>query len=209
MLEKLNQWDQNLFIWVNQKYAFSWLDEPMIWFSSTWLFVPLYIWGIYMLIKKWKSKSWIPISLLLLAFGLADSISTRVLKDNTHRLRPCFNQELSDQVRLPDGLPGGKYGFVSSHSANAFAVYPLLMLFVFARKTSPENPIKGSKKWNKQQKLGYWIMFVVACFVAYSRVYLGRHFVGDVLGGAILGLLLGRILWNWFNRNSSKWMIEK
>jgi len=206
MLENLIQWDQQLFVWVNQKCAFSWLDVPMIWLSSTWLFVPLYIWGIYRLIKKWNKKSWIPIVLLLLAFGLADSISTRVLKDNTHRLRPCFNEELSKNVRLPDGLPGGKYGFVSSHSANAFAVYPLLMLFVFAGKSSPEKTKKSKCSWNEQQKLSYWMMFVVACFVAYSRVYLGRHYVGDVLGGAALGLMIGRGLWYWFCQNSSKWM---
>ncbi len=206
MLETLLQWDQTLFVWVNQKCAFSCLDVPMIWLSSTWLFVPLYIWGIYRLIKKWNKKSWIPIALLLLAFGLADSISTRVLKDNTHRLRPCFDKELSASVRLPDGLPGSKYGFVSSHSANAFAVYPLLMLFVFASKTSPEKTKNTNRKWNKQQKTGYWIMCLIACFVAYSRVYLGRHYVGDVLGGAILGLLIGRGIWYWFCQNSSKWM---
>ncbi len=206
MLEYLNQLDQRLFVWVNQEYAFDWLDVPMIWLSSTWLFVPLYIWGVYRLIRKWNKQSWIPIALLLLAFGLADSISTRVLKDNTHRLRPCFDTELSASVRLPDGLPGSKYGFVSSHSANAFAVYPLLMLFVFSSKSSPENMNKRYWQWNNQQKLGYWIMFIIACFVAYSRVYLGRHYVGDVLGGAILGLLIGNGIWYWFCQNSRKWL---
>ncbi len=208
MLEKLDQWDQAVFIWVNQKCAVNWLDMPMILLSSTWIFVPLYIWGVYRIIQKWGRKSGMPILLLLLAFGLADSISTRILKDNTQRLRPCFNQQLAENVRLPDGLPGSRYGFVSSHSANAFAVYPLIMLLVFANKKPVESPQKANPKWNKKQKLGFWIMFFVSCLVAYSRVYLGRHYMGDVLGGGILGLLIGRGMWQGFLWYSSKWENE-
>jgi undecaprenyl-diphosphatase len=218
MIHFLDQLDKKIFIYINQNWASKFLDLPMIALSSTWFFVPLYVWGIFRLIQNWKRKSWIPILLLFLAFGLADSISSRIFKDGVKRLRPCFNNELKETVRLPDGMPGGKYGFISSHSANAFAVYPLLMLMVFAAKPSPEKkkihdqiPQKTNflswKYLNSTQRNGYLIMLFMAALVAYSRIYLGRHYLGDVLGGAILGVFIGMVIWKWYLRNFSKWMI--
>ncbi len=224
MIDYLDQLDKQIFVYINQYWASEYLDLPMKALSSTWFFVPLYVWGVYRLIQTWKKKSWIPIVLLFLAFGSADSISSRIFKDGIKRLRPCFSADLQKSVRLPDGLPGGKYGFISSHSANAFAVYPLLMLMVFAAKASPEekknkydtqkegsidrlNEQKVTQEINSLQTKGYTVMIFVAAMVAYSRIYLGRHYLGDVLGGAILGLLIGTIIWKWYQRNFKKWML--
>jgi undecaprenyl-diphosphatase len=257
MLENLDTLDQRLFVLINQRWSFELLDQPMTRLSSSWFFIPLYFWAIFKLVKKWKGKSWIPLALLVIAFGLADSISTRVFKDNFKRLRPCHHSILSKTVRLPSGNCGGQYGFVSSHAANAFAVYPLIMLFVFARSgpsslkktgstelvglsgldassefvydtSSPENnemkmesgiagwanelssPENGSyhgdRKWNKFQFRGFWWMILISSLVAYSRVYLGRHYVGDVLGGAILGLIIGQCIWKVHN---STWIANR
>lgn len=186
MLEDLLRLDDRLFVLINQTWAHESLDELMKILSSTWTFVPFYLWAIIKLIKLYKTKAYIPILIAVLAFGLADSISSKIFKPTVQRLRPAFETELTP--RLPDGLPGGKFGFVSSHAANAFAVYPLLVMMVFYRKD-----LQFSQ--NTTAKRAFWIVIFVSFWIAYSRVYLGRHYVGDVLFGALLGAVIGRGLW--------------
>jgi len=67
---------------------------------------------------------------------------------------------------------GGQYGFVSAHAANtfAFATFSLLLF----------------------KNLQYSIFIIPwAMLIAYSRVYLGVHYPGDILGGSILGIIIG------------------
>ena len=88
--------------------------------------------------------------------------------------------------RLPDGKPGSQYGFVSSHSANAFAVYPLFVVVIFG-----VNELKKRRKY-------ITVAFILATMISYSRVYNGVHWPADVFGGAILGysiFLLSSRIW--------------
>lgn len=191
MLEAALRFDNELFILINQNWANQVLDPVMMVLSSTKTFIPFYLWAVAMLIKRFKQKAWLPMIIALLSFGLADSISSKIFKPSFERLRPAFEESL--HARLPDGMPGGKYGFVSSHAANAFAVYPLLLGLVFYRK---DLRISQNKVW-------WWsllLTFLIAFFIAYSRVYLGRHYVGDVFFGGILGGLIGVGLWNWYTK---------
>lgn len=191
MLDWFLNLDDRLFTVVNQNWSHPNLDSLMKILSSSKTFIPFYLWAIYRLIQRFQHKSWIPVMLAVVAFGLADSISSRVFKPGFERLRPAFESHLN--ARLPDGMPGGKYGFVSSHSANAFAVYPLLLGLVFYRK---DLQISQHKTW----KYSLILVFVVAFLIAYSRVYLGRHYVGDVLFGGILGGLIGFSIWKLYTK---------
>jgi undecaprenyl-diphosphatase len=69
---------------------------------------------------------------------------------------------------------GGKFGFVSSHATNSFALVVFLSLL-----------LKIFYKWLPPVLLFWGIL------IAYSRVYLGVHYPGDVLGGAVLGASIG------------------
>ena len=60
----------------------------------------------------------------------------------------------------------------SGHTASAFALFSVLVLM---------NP---RSKWNV-----LWLILAVA--VGYSRIYLGNHFLIDVLCGAVIGVLSG------------------
>lgn len=168
MLFLLDFFDRDLFVLINQRWAFPAMDRLMIFLSSKWAFVPLYLLFLMLFVKRFGKACWMPILLTLASFGLADSISSRILKPGFARVRPAFEQSLNP--RLPDGAPGSRFGFVSSHAANAFAVFATAMTLLGL-----------GRRW----RLG---LMYLASAIAYSRVYLGVHYVGDVFFGALLGL---------------------
>jgi len=69
---------------------------------------------------------------------------------------------------------GGMYGFYSGHASNAFAV-AFFMISTLAGKLKYIIPIS----------------LTYAILTAYSRIYLGVHYPGDILMGAVMGALLG------------------
>ncbi|MBS1271811.1 MAG: hypothetical protein MAGBODY4_00943 [Candidatus Marinimicrobia bacterium] len=103
--------------------------------------------------------------ILLIATGLADAIAAQILKPFFARLRPCHELET---VRLLVKC-GGKYGFVSNHAANMFASMTVLAFFYHNYR---------------------WYFWGLAAAVAYSRVYVGVHYPGDILFGALFGLAM-------------------
>ena len=168
MLFLLDFVDRDLFVLINQRWASPSLDPMMIFLSSKWAFVPLYVVCLGLFWRKFGGRCWLPILLTIASFGLADSISSRILKPGFARVRPAWEDSL--HPRLPDGEPGSRYGFVSSHAANSFAVFTTAM---------------GLLGLGRRWRLG---LMYLASAIAYSRVYLGVHYVGDVFFGALLGL---------------------
>jgi undecaprenyl-diphosphatase len=122
---------------------------------------------------------------IALVVTLADQISVHAFKEVFQRLRPCHNPELQDIVHLVNNKCGGQYGFVSSHAANTFAVAFFL------------------KKLFAQKQFSIFIIFWAA-IVSYSRIYLGVHFPLDVIGGAVLGTLIGIMVFYLYRYTSKK-----
>lgn len=181
-MEKIKALDETVFRWINSHY--NTMADWTLWvFSQPWSWL-IFLLAIYLLVTvRHDHKSWTWVLLgIALCFLLADQISNNVIKDGVQRLRPCYALE---NVRMFHTGRGGSYGFVSSHAANAFAVAMFLSLTYGGRKK-----IQGhSYPWMP------YILMLWAVIVGYSRVYLGKHYPGDVVCGALLGLGLSAIVY--------------
>jgi len=158
----LQHYDTRLFYFLNHLIAHPIWD--WFWVAVTtqknWIapLLAVVIW----LVWKGGRRGRAAVMLALLAVGASDVISARVLKPGLGRLRPCHELE---NVRLLVSC-GGKHAFPSSHAANSFAV-ALTLAYFYRRYTS--------------------LCLALASLVGLSRIVVGVHYPGDVLGGFILG----------------------
>lgn len=168
--------DQQLFLFLNSLHA-TWLDPIMIAVSGKLTWIPLYLLIVYLVYRKqqWRGLLWFVVCAGLVIL-LADRISVLAFKDIFQRLRPCHESAIADYVYLPSGHKGGLYGFVSSHAANTFGIAVLTALFL-------------QKRW------ATLLLLIWALWVSYSRIYMGVHYPGDVLCGAILGAGIASAIW--------------
>lgn len=171
--------DRNLLLYLNSFHSPFW-DSVMVFITGKLEWIPLYLFIIWLFWRKYRGKVWIPILIAVLGLLLSDQISV-LIKNSVQRLRPGRDPSLIGLVHLVNNYRGGMYGFVSSHAANTFAFAAL----------------SASILKNKWYTL---FLFVWASVVSYSRIYLGVHFPGDVVCGAILGLMVGYGLYFGFRK---------
>lgn len=166
--------DRTAFLYINGARS-ELADLWMGYFSEALFWVPLYL-AFLVLIKlrwEWKGLLWsLPVIGLMIL--LSDTGSVVLFKNTVQRLRPCHAADLQGLVHLVDGRCGGKYGFISTHASNHFAIAAFMI--GMARR----------RPWWLWMALLLW-----AAVVAYSRVYLGVHYPGDVVVGALYGSLVG------------------
>ena len=142
--------------------------------------IPFYLVLLYFFYRKlgWKNTL---ISLVAVAILIAASDQiANLFKDGFERLRP-FREPALEGVISKVGRSGGTFGFYSAHASSAIGLATFVSLLFW-----------------KSQRLLCWITIVWAILVAYSRVYLGLHYLGDILMGAVMGLLLGMICFRLF-----------
>lgn len=182
MIEILKDLDTILLLFFNNLNN-PFFDFIFYWISDKWIWIPFYMflaWKIY----KFDRKNVIVIILFITAaITISDQVASSVIKELVMRLRPCHNPEIASEIHLVNNYCGGKYGFVSSHAANVFALSAFITRL-----------FKGTD-FNLHRIIWIW-----AFIVSYSRIYLGVHYPGDVIGGAIVGLAAGLLVVNiYFN----------
>jgi undecaprenyl-diphosphatase len=168
-INTLNLWDTNLFLLINGIHT-SFFDGFMWAVSAKFTWIPLYISTLYVVIRHWKKEAiWVILALVLCVI-ISDQVSSGLIKNAVHRLRPSHVEELKGLVHLVKGYSGGSFGFVSSHAVNTVG-FALLSSLLFKYKP-------------------YTLaIFSWAIITGYSRIYLGVHYPFDVLGGIVVGVL--------------------
>jgi undecaprenyl-diphosphatase len=126
----------------------------------------------------------IPKSRKTIALPISVTVILSMILDIT--LKSIFARERPDILRL---INETSYSFPSGHAMNNAALYTILILLIF--KFIKNKPLK--------------IVLVAVCItltiaIGYSRIYLGVHYAGDVLGGWLLGPAISIFIYLTWNR---------
>lgn len=176
MLDQLVLWERPLFLWLNSPHT-PYMDALCFLFSARWpwtaIAVMLLGWLFY---KKspWEALLFIVAVVLMITF--TDQLTSHLIKPLCARLRPTYHPYTAELVRTTYRHLGWGYGFVSGHAANFMAI-AMFSSLVF------------------RNRLYTVVIFATALFVVYSRIYLGMHFVSDVIPGSLIGLLDGTLFY--------------
>lgn len=174
--------EANILLWIQENLRADWLNPIMI--GITYLGNA----GLF----------WIALSILLLCLpgrrklGLTCGVSlifdllsvNLFIKKAVARVRPY---EVIEGLTKIIGAQSD-YSFPSGHTAASFAVATVLLMRAPKKLSVP--------------------MFILACLISLSRLYVGVHYPTDVLGGAVIGALCGvaavyfvDFIWKKVNKN--------
>lgn len=175
--QEIHEFDQQITLTLNDIHC-GVTDSVMMFFSNIPVWIPMYVIVAGMLFWRigWK-KALIATASIALTFLFCDQLAN-FFKEGIARLRPCHDEFMvGEGLRILEGK-GGLYGFFSGHASNSFG---------FA--------VSSSMAFRNDKRLKYrgysaWIFFW-AVMVSISRIFVGKHYVGDVTVGIIIGTLIG------------------
>lgn len=174
MWEQLQQWDRDLFIYLNslgiEAYDAFWIFVTKIehWIPLYLLFFTLF----FIAYKKRKALIGVGLTILVFVITLAITDTTKIL---VGRLRPNNTLDLADIIRIlqtPDN-----FSFFSGHAAVSFAITTFVVLGVRQRF-----------KW-------VYIFYIWPLLFIMSRILVGVHYPGDILVGALVGTAIALLFW--------------
>ena len=153
------------------------LDQVMWTISGRFVWIPLFLFILFLFFYKTPRKEALLVTLFfILLFVLSDQVSSSLFKPLFERFRPTHHPDFKELVDTVSGYRGGRFGFISGHATNSFGLAVFLSL-VFRHR------------WVTLCALSW------ATLNSYSRIYLGVHFVSDIVAGMMVGSFLALLLY--------------
>lgn len=177
LIDNLHRIDQNITLAINS-LSFPGLGEFMQFMSDKKVWIPLYIMIAFLMFKRLGyKKAFMGILAVLLTILACDQFSN-LIKDSVARLRPCYSTYmLEGGLRMLEGR-WDYYGFFSAHAANTFGLAASASCILWIDKKNKYN-------------LFTTLIMIWATLVSISRIFVGKHYFGDVLVGILVGLSFG------------------
>lgn len=175
-IQQLIEADKELLLTLNGSSSLFW-DGFMWTVSGTKIWIPVGAMLLYIIFKNTKfTQGLLILVMLVLTVTLADQFSLGLCKPLFMRFRPAQDPEIMYMVNVVNGYRGGAYGFISSHAANTFAVATFVALLI-------------RNCWMTV------IMYIWALIPSFSRIYLGVHYPGDIICGAVAGCVIASLVY--------------
>lgn len=172
VIDFLQRTDEAVFLALNGAHC-AYADSTMWLFTGRWAYVLPVLALLYLSFRCGWKRGVMMLLAVALTILLSDQIASSLIKPLVCRLRPSHAEHIVAYVL--NGHRGGMYGFVSSHAANSFGVAVLLILL-------------------SRNRLLAACMLLWATVVSYSRIYLGVHYPGDIICGALVGVAMAFVV---------------
>lgn len=185
MLEYLNGLDTKATLLINGSDSV-FMDNLMVCVTNTfsWSLVMLMLLVVIFRNNDLRNGLIILVTIGLMIF-VADRLCSGLVKPMVGRLRPTQNPEIMYLVDVVNNYRGGRFGFFSGHACNTFCMAMFLSRLFHHRSVT-------------------FTLFFWSTTTTFTRLYLGVHFLGDVLVGLFIGCLIGWLFYFIYNKVMSK-----
>ncbi len=175
-MEQVLTFDGNFLLWIQNTFQHPLLDRFFIFITHLGDFGILWILlGLSLLLFKKTRKTGIILCVSLL---MTHILNTLIIKNLVMRPRPY--ESLPDIVNLIG--PQSQSSFPSGHAASSFA--------------SATVPFLLEKNFLK------WLPIILACLIAFSRLYVGVHYPLDVFVGALIGISIASMICRFYKKKT-------
>ena len=174
MLEYLLHLDREVFLFLNNLGSEQW-DGFWLFITKQLNWIPVFLIIFYLVFKNygWRHALLI-LGMIALLILITDQTTNQLFKFRFERLRPGSDPSLDGLMRAVK--TSKTFSFISGHASNSMAACFFLYTVLKTRVKYIE------------------IMFLWPLIFAYSRIYLGLHYPGDILVGYIWGILMALLV---------------